>query len=392
MSQDNISFPDNFIWGAATSSYQIEGAHEEDGRGESIWDRFCTIPGKILNGDRGDLSCDHYHRCDEDIGLMKEIGLKAYRFSVAWPRIFPQGGGKVNKAGLDFYNRLVDGLLDADIDPFLTLYHWDLPQTLQEKGGWGNRDTVNYFVDYVGEVYRSLGDRVFRWTTHNEPWIVSFLGHQEGRHAPGVKELTTAIQVSHHLLLSHGKAVEVIRESGDDNTLIGIILDLHPIHPASEREEDQNAAVRYDGYFNRWFLDPIFVGSYPEDILELYGDKIPKTQEGDLEAISAKIDFLGVNYYYRTVVKDDPKGDFLGCSPLRPEGREYTGTDREVYDGVNLGGYFVWSLMDNFEWSLGYSKRYGITYVDYPSQRRVLKSSGAWYSELIRGNGFEVST
>jgi len=443
------SFPDDFIWGAATASYQIEGAHNADGKGESIWDRFCKVPGNILNGDTGDIACDHYHRYREDIQLMKKIGLKGYRFSIAWTRIFPQGKGSVNQAGLDFYNRLVDGLLEAGIQPFITLYHWDLPQVLQEEGGWANRDTINYFRDYATTVARSLGDRVHYWITHNEPWVVAFLGYAMGIHAPGIKDPSTAIQASHHLLLSHGEAVQILRENGDARTRVGITLNLAPVHPASEKEEDKQAARRFDGYLNRWFLDPIFKGSYPRDMISWYGNKSPQIQSGDMDIISRKIDFLGVNYYTRSVIKADPGEKYLGIGVVRPEGAEYTEMDWEVYppgiyelltrihndyqaptlyitengaafadkvdengevndqrrvnylkehfiqvhkaidEGVKLRGYFIWSLMDNFEWAYGYSKRFGLTYVDYATQKRIIKKSGIWYQQVIKNNGVE---
>lgn len=447
MRADLLHFPTAFTWGAATSSYQIEGAPAEDGKGESIWDRFCRIPGKVLNSETGDVACDHYHRYREDVRLMSQIGIQAYRFSIAWPRIFPQGRGAVNQLGLDFYDRLVDRLLDVGIQPFATLYHWDLPQALQEKGGWVNRDTINYFAEYAAVVSKRLGNRVVHWITHNEPWVVAFLGHGAGVHAPGVKNLSTALQVAHHLLLSHGEAVKVLKGSGDEKTQVGIALNLSPTHPASEGAEDQKAARRFDGYLNRWFLDPIFRGTYPEDMVVWYGDKAPLIQAGDLDHISVKADFLGVNYYTRGVIKADPKGGFLQTGSVKPEGSEYTETDREIYpegiyellkhlhdeydiprlyvtengadfvdeisedgavrdpcriryihehlvqaykaiqDGVNLTGYFVWSLMDNFEWTLGYSKRFGLIYVDYATGERITKESGRWYREVIEKNG-----
>ena len=444
-----LHFPEGFVWGAATASYQIEGGYAEDGKGESIWDRFCRTPGKVLNGDTGDVACDHYHRYREDVALMREIGLKGYRFSVAWTRIVPEGRGALNPAGLDFYDRLVDGLLDAGIQPFVTLYHWDLPQALQDRGGWANRDTVYAFQDYAAAVGRRLGDRVMHWITHNEPWVVAFLGHESGIHAPGITDLSTAVQVSHHLLLSHGEALCALREHGSEQTQVGITLNLSPVHPASEREEDRAAAQRFDGYLNRWFLDPVFRGTYPEDMAAWYGDRSPVVQEGDLETISAKVDFLGVNYYTRSVMAADPEGGFLQVRGVKPEEPEYTEMDWEIYpeglyellkrvhqeygisllyvtengaafadevgpdgqvedprrvaylhdhfvqahralqEGVPLAGYFVWSLMDNFEWAFGYSKRFGITYVDYPTQGRILKRSGRWYGEVIRANGVE---
>lgn len=439
-------FPDNFLWGTATAAYQIEGAYNEDGKGESIWDRFCRTPGKVQDGDRGDVACDHYHRYRDDIKLMKEISLSAYRFSIAWSRIFPQGKGQVKQDGLDFYERLIDELLDSGIEPFITLYHWDLPQALQRKGGWANRDTVGYFQDYVAKVSRKLADRVHFWITHNEPWVVSFLGHHLGIHAPGIKDLSTALKVSHHLLLSHGEAVGILRDNGDKKTQVGIALNLSPVYPASESEEDKKAAKRCDGYLNRWFLDPIYKGSYPEDMLALYGNKAPEIGAQELERISAKIDFLGVNYYTRTVVKADKKEAFLGLRQVKPSGAEFTEKKWEIYplgiyqilkrihndydepliyitengaafadkidkkgevndesrikyleghffqahraieEGVKLSGYFVWSLLDNFEWADGYSKRFGLVYTDYPTQKRIIKASGWWYKKVIEKN------
>ncbi|NOZ26964.1 MAG: beta-glucosidase [Chloroflexi bacterium] len=442
-------FPAGFLWGAATASYQIEGAWNEDGKGESIWDRFSHTPGKVLNGDTGDVACDHYHRWKDDIQLMQEIGLKGYRFSISWPRVLPTGRGKANPAGLDFYNRLVDGLLEAGIRPFVTLYHWDLPQALQEIGGWGNRDVAYYFADYAALIGRRLGDRVKQWITHNEPWVVAFVGHLYGVHAPGLTDPRLALQVSHHLLLSHGEAARALRDAGDADTQVGITLNLSPAHAASESEADQAAARRQDGFQNRWFLDPLFRGAYPPDMLELYGDLAPQVAPGDMARIQAPLDFLGVNYYTRSVVKDAPDAEIPKTQAVKPEGPEYTEMGWEVYpeglyelltrlqrdydppalyitengcafpdevneqgqvdderreaylrehfiqahraiqDGVKLRGYFVWSLLDNFEWALGYSKRFGIVYVDYPTQRRIIKRSGRWYSKVIARNTVE---
>lgn len=448
MSEEILKFPDDFLWGAATASYQIEGAYNEDGKGESIWDRFAHTPGKIYRGDTGDVACDHYHRYREDVENMKKLALKAYRFSISWPRVIPQGKGPANDAGLDFYDRLVDELLKEGIEPFITLYHWDLPQALQEEGGWANRDLAGYFADYVALVAHRLGDRVHHWITHNEPWVTSFLGYGLGMHAPGIKDLASAVQVSHHLLLSHGRAVEVLRDLGDERTVVGITLNLSPIHPASEKEEDKRAAERYDGNLNRWFLDPIFKGTYPPDMWKYYGDKVPKVLAGDMSVISKRIDFVGVNYYTRSIVKADPKQMF-GLSTLKVEGAEYTDMEWEVYprgiyeilkrvqddydpeaiyitengaafpdevdedgkvrdfrrinylkehfafahramkEGVKLKGYFVWSLMDNFEWAYGYSKRFGLIYLDYPTQKRIFKESAHWYRKVIEKNGVE---
>ncbi|MCX7969061.1 MAG: GH1 family beta-glucosidase [Armatimonadetes bacterium] len=445
-----VRFPDGFLWGVATAAYQIEGAWNEDGKGVSIWDTFSHTQGKIADGSTGDVACDHYHRWREDIALMKELGVKAYRLSIAWTRILPQGAGTVNPKGLDFYDRLVDGLLEAGIKPFITLYHWDLPQALQDIGGWANRDVAYYFADYAAVLAHKLGDRVKHWMTHNEPWVVTWAGYGAGTLAPGIKNAKVALQVAHHLLLSHGLAVEVLHNLGDSETKVGIVLNLSPVHPASDSDEDKAAAWRYDGFHNRWFLDPIFVGSYPADMWEWYGQLVPEVKAGDMAIISRRIDFLGVNYYTRSVVKNDPQGGMLKHSHVRIEGSEYTEMGWEVYpdglyelltrlnrdykipefyitengaafkdeiapdgkvhderrlnylrehflrahkaiqDGVPLKGYFVWSLMDNFEWSHGYTKRFGVVYVDYETQKRIVKDSGYWYKQVTAENGVPV--
>jgi beta-glucosidase len=442
----SLRFPNGFLWGAATAAYQIEGAATEDGRGESIWDRFSHTPGKVLGGDTGDVACDHYHRWREDIAMMRELGLRAYRLSISWPRILPAGVGAVNPAGLDFYDRLIDGLLEAGIQPYVTLYHWDLPQALQDQGGWANRDTVAAFANYADVVVRRLGDRVKNWITHNEPWCVAFLGHWLGDHAPGLRN-GPALAVAHHVLLSHGEAVPVLR-AGSPGAQVGITLNFSPAYPASESAEDQAAAQRHDGFFNRWFLDPIYGRGYPADMVELYGPLMPAIQPGDLERMAAPTDFLGVNFYNRAVIRADPNTPVLRIAQVRPEG-EYTDMDWEVYadalrallvrlqtdyapgrmyitengaayldalapdgrthdearinylaghlaaahaaigEGAALAGYFYWSLMDNFEWAWGYSKRFGIVYVDYATQRRILKDSAMFYGDVIERNGLE---
>ncbi len=452
MSNTPLIFPKDFQLGCATAAFQIEGATHEDGRGNSIWDTFCRTPGNITTGENGDIACDHYHRYKEDIQLMRTIGVSAYRFSIAWPRIFPQGNGPINSKGLDFYNRLVDELLKANIQPFVTLYHWDLPQALQDKGGWANRDTVYYYRDYAGEMARQLGDRVQGWITHNEPWVVTFLGHYWGVHAPGIKSLSTALQVSHHLLLSHGEAVSAIRQNSPSQTKVGITLILTPFYPASAVNEDHLAAQRYDGNQNRWFLDPLFKGEYPEDMVKLYGNDTPEIEQDDMKVIQSPIDFLGLNYYSRGIIKYDTQSAFFRGKESKPKDSEYTEMDWEIYpkglyvmlkrlheeyhvpaiyitengaafkdtltaddkvrehmkcvdpqrvdylqkhfeqayqaiqDGVPLKGYFIWSLLDNFEWTWGYSKRFGIVYTDYPTQHRILKQSGKWYQNLIQQN------
>ncbi len=445
-----MTFPDNFLWGTATASYQIEGAVHDGGRGETIWDRFAHTPGKIQGRDTGDTACDHYHRYREDVDAMKALGLKAYRFSTAWSRIFPEGKGRLNQSGIDFYSLLVDSLLENAITPALTLYHWDLPQALQDRGGWANRDTASYFTDYAVTLFERLGDRVKLWITHNEPWVTTFLGHAEGIHAPGIKDYAAALQVSHHLLLSHAKTVQAFREL-DSVGKIGITLNLTPMYPATDAPEDRDTALLADGYFNRWFLDPVFRGSYPEDMLELYDGKYgaPKPEEGDMDLFGkANVDFLGVNYYMREIVRSPKRKDRL-YDKVKPEGAKFTDMGWEIFpeglhvlltrlhreysppelyvtengiacrddlidnvriddddriaflrdhfsqahraiqDGVPLKGYFVWSLMDNFEWAYGYSKRFGLLYVDYPTQRRIRKKSDDWYQKVIENNGIE---
>jgi beta-glucosidase len=436
------ALPAGFLWGAGTAAYQVEGAVAEDGRGESVWDRFCAAHGNVRNGDDGAVACDFYHRYPEDIRLMQELGIDAFRFSIAWPRVLPEGTGRVNQAGLDFYDRLVDALLAAGIVPFATLYHWDLPQPLEDAGGWPARATVDAFGEFAAVVLERLGDRVGHWVTQNEPWVASWLGYGLGVHAPGRASEREALAAAHHLLLGHGRAVAIARELAP-SARVGITLDLEYVEPASECDEDREAARRFDCYRNRWFLDPVCHGAYPADALESYGELAPEIAAGDLEAISAATDFLGVNYYRRTRVAASPNGgrpvavqtaaaehtdmgwevypDGLHRLLLRVQ-REYA--PREVYvtengaaytdvrnhdgsvrdpervayldrhigavsraaaEGVPVRGYFVWSLQDNFEWAYGYSRRFGIVYVDYPTLERVPKDSYRWYRELIAG-------
>ncbi|NLG50716.1 MAG: beta-glucosidase [Chloroflexi bacterium] len=441
------AFPPDFVWGAATASFQIEGGRKE--RGEAIWDAFCRWPGKVVNGDTGDVADDHYHLYRDDVGLMARLGLGAYRFSISWPRVLPEGKGQVNAKGLDFYDMLVDALLEAGITPFVTLYHWDLPSALQRLGGWAARDTIYRFVDYVGVVADRLGDRVQHWITHNEPWVVAFLGNLEGVHAPGWEDAGLALQIAHHVLVSHGLALPVLREKSGEQAKLGITLNLSPAHPATDSPEDRAAAQRQDGYLNRWFLDPVFRGSYPADMAEWYGYLMPRIAPGDMEIIARPIDFLGVNFYTRSVIRHAEDAPFLKVAAVSPEG-EYTAMDWEVYpaaltelllrltrdyapaalyitengcayeDGVSsdghvhdpkrveyfrqhfvasqeaiaqgapLKGYFAWSLMDNFEWGFGYSRRFGITYVDYATQERIVKDSGLYYASVIKANAVEA--
>lgn len=455
-----MDFPDGFLWGTATASYQIEGAVNEDGRGPSIWDTFSHTPGRVYRGDTGDIACDHYHRLEEDLDLMADLGMQAYRFSVAWPRIQPDGSGDINKKGLDFYRRLVDGLRVRDIEPMLTLYHWDLPQTLEDQGGWTNRETSERFAEYAGVVYEALGDSVEFWITLNEPWVSAWLGYGMGVHAPGISGTDKALAATHHLLLGHGLAIEKMRSLGHGDNRLGITLNLADVRPASDDPADAEAARRVDGNANRLYLDPLFRGSYPEDMLEHYRAEsdFAFVRDGDHEIISRPLDFLGVNYYMRHTVVDGARGSDLKTAmrfadlnaatvlpegvettamgwPVEPDGfkellvrlhREYTqgpiyitengcavhdyvdpegGVDDEervsfldsyfraaheaTTQGVNLQGYMVWSFLDNFEWAEGYSKRFGLVYVDYGTQRRVPKKSARWYSEVIRRNGLE---
>ena len=301
------SFPRDFVWGAATASYQIEGAANEDGRGESVWDRFCATPGKVRNGDTGAVACDFYHRYRDDIALMRELGLDAFRFSIAWPRVIPDGRGKVNEQGLDFYDRLVDELLGNGIAPYVTLFHWDTPQAIENAGGWPLRDTVDAFAEYVEAVADRLGDRVGHWITHNEPWVVSWVGHGWGHHAPGRTSDSDALATAHHLLLSHGRAVEILRELSPKSE-VGITLNLDMPYPVTEEPGDVRAARWVDGLHNRWFLDPLFRGSYPEDMAEAWSDDLPEMREGDADVIATPIDFLGVNNYTSPLVAADENG------------------------------------------------------------------------------------
>jgi beta-glucosidase len=437
----------------ATSALQIEGGQAEGGRGESVWDRFASKPGAIADGSNPSRACDHYHRWRDDIGLMESLGVGAYRFSIAWPRVLPDGEGAPNQAGLDFYDRLVDGLLASGIEPFVTLNHWDMPQALMDRGGWPSRDAVPAFVDYAAAVTRRLGDRVRFWVTHNEPWCIATLGYEEGAHAPGVRRPASALATAHHLLLSHGGALDVIRENSPDSE-VGIVLNLVPPEPATDSVEDVDAARQFDGGFNRWYLDPLFRGEYPTDVIgdrvrrgHLESEALPFVREGDMATIRTPMDFLGVNYYSRAVVKAGPDGNPVGADVIPeekltemgwevyPQGltdtllrvhREYgppsilitesgvafpdmAGKDgrvsdprrveflrahmaaahRAIEDGVPLRGYFVWSLMDNFEWQHGYTKRFGLFRVDYDTLKRTPKESADWLRETVARNAVE---
>lgn len=439
---DGFDFPDDFVWGAATAAYQIEGAVREDGRGASIWDTFSHGQGNIADGGTGDVACDHYHRWRQDIGLIRDLNLKAYRFSVAWSRILPRGRGEINSKGLDFYSRLVDGLLEVGITPYPTLYHWDLPQALQDEGGWLRRGIVEDYLAYADIVTRALGDRVTQWTTFNEPWVFSWSGHATGEDAPGLRlGAWAALTVSHHALLAHGSTVPVIR-ANVAGAQVGIVLDMNPVEAAGDAPEDVAAARRFEGCQNRWYLDALLKGRYPEDMLEVYAPHLPAVCDGDLARICRPLDFLGVNYYRRSVVAHGSDLPPVDLRRVSPQDSDYTEMGWEVspaglydilafvhdhYDapalyvtengaafadridedgcvhdaarvryleahiaqaaravraGIPLKGYFVWTLMDNFEWAEGYRKRFGIVYTDFDNQRRLVKDSGHYLARI----------
>jgi len=439
-------FASDFLWGAATAAYQIEGSPLADGAGLSIWHRFSHTPGRTANGDTGDVACDHYRRYREDVALMKELGLQAYRFSVSWSRILPEGKGRVNEKGLDFYRRLVDELLAANIKPLVTLYHWDLPAALDDLGGWLNRDVASWFAEYATVMFRALDDRVRMWATLNEPWVVTDGGYLHGPLAPGHKNLYEAPIATHNLMRSHGAAVSAYRAIGKHQ--IGTVVNLEPKYPASQSPEDLAATNRADAYMNRQYLDPVLRGSYPPELKEMFGEAWPAFPDSDFKEMTQPIDFLGVNYYTRSVTQNDPQKVVERASRVKQPDAIYTETDWEIfpqgltdilvwvkeqygdiplyitengaaiYDppyavtdpvedpirvhylqlhlrairdaierGVNLRGYFVWSLLDNYEWSLGYSKRFGIVHVNYKTLARTPKKSARFYSEVIRSQG-----
>jgi beta-glucosidase len=432
---DDVTLPPGFLWGVASSAYQTEGALREDGRGVSIWDTFSHIPGRIRAGDTGDVACDHYHRWREDVALLAELGVGAYRFSIAWPRIIPEGAGGVNQAGLDFYDRLVDALVESNIQPFATLYHWDLPQSLEDAGGWPARATVDAFVGYAGAVTARLGDRVGWWTTVNEPRVAAKLGYRTGEHAPGRQDLSDSLAAAHHLLLAHGLTVPVIRANAP-GAHVGVVLDLNAFVAGSSRAEDLVAARLADGDDNRWYLDPLAGRGYPDDVVRATGADLAFVREGDLETIAVPLDFLGVNYYRREVVSAGglvevppmprtemgweiyPQGISEMLNRLASDypwpayvitengaafpdsvdaGGEVQDQDRIEYlrshavavlnavdDGVPVRGYLIWSFLDNFEWTEGYSRRFGLVYVDFESQSRIPKASARWFGEVAK--------
>lgn len=446
---DPKTFPPGFLWGAATSAYQIEGSPLADGAGPSNWHRFSHTPGTIANNDHGDLACDHYHRYAEDVELMREMGLKAYRFSIAWNRIFPEGRGTLNEKGLDFYRRLLDRLDDAGIQPNVTLHHWDMPLSLADQGGWTNRDSASWFADYAHTVFRALGGRVRQWATLNEPWVIVHEGYVQGSHPPGLRELPKARLATHNLLRGHGLAVQAFRADGGEGE-IGLVVNLEPKYAASEQPEDQAAMARMHAWMNRQYLDPVFMGRYPEELADIHGRDFTDFPEEDFRVIQTPIDFLGINYYSRSVVKSAPGLLPFHADRVRQDQSPHTAMDWEIFpeglkscllwvkrrygdiplyitenggafddpspvkgrvpdadrvayfrdhlraaqeaiaEGVNLKGYFAWSLLDNFEWAFGYSKRFGLVHVDYATQTRTLKDSALFYRRVIESRGAEL--
>jgi len=446
MSESHYEFPNGFLWGAATSAYQIEGSPTADGAGRSIWHRFSHTPGMTVGGDTGDVACDHYHRWKDDIALLGELGMKAYRFSIAWGRVLPDGTGTVNGRGLAFYERLVDALLERGITPLVTLYHWDLPEALDDRGGWLNPDIAMWFAEYTRAVVRTLGDRVPMWVTLNEPWVVMDGGYMFGGLAPGHRNVFEAARVTHNLLRAHGAGMQAIR--AESRAAAGLVVNLEPKYAASESVEDRAATARADAYMNRQYLDPALLGRYPEELTTIFGKGWITPGPDDMRLIQQPLDFVGVNYYSRGVTRADPGDWLLGAAKVRQPQHAYTEMEWEVYPaglsdvlnwvrerygdiplyvtengaafadrpsaagamledtprvsyfrehlraahraiaaGVPLRGYFAWSLLDNYEWSFGYSKRFGIVHVDFQTQRRTPKRSARFYADVIRTNG-----
>ncbi len=443
---ETIEFPEQFLWGAATSAYQVEGSPLADGAGPSIWQRFCHTPNLVLDGDNGDVACDHYRRYLDDVKLMRDLGLSAYRFSISWSRILPSGRGPVNPRGLDFYERLVDALLENGIEPMATLFHWDLPAALDDRGGWLNPDMAQWFADYASVVFTKLDDRIKLWATLNEPWVVTDGGYLHGALAPGHRNRFEAPIATHHLLRAHGAAVAAYRAHGRHD--IGIVVNLEPKYSASDDPADRAATERAHAYMNRQYLDPVLLGRYPERLAEIFGEAWPAWPPEDLKSISQPIDFVGINYYTRNVTRFDAAKWPLRAAPVRQKQSTYTETGWEVFPqglvdtllavkerygnprvyvtengaaffdppvasngrvadplrvdylrrhvlavhealaaGVNVHGYFAWSLFDNFEWSLGYSKRFGIVHVNFENQQRTQKDSARYYAKIIATRG-----
>ena len=438
MSSSEISrdqFPDNFTWGVATSSFQIEGAHASDGKGPSIWDTFCDIEGKIADASNGHQACEHYTRWQEDVDLICQLGVKAYRFSMSWPRVQPDGQGPWNEAGFAFYDRLINALIERGIELHLTLNHWDLPQALQDQGGWANRELCEHFTRYATEVARRFGSRLTSICTHNEPWVIAILGYEQGIFAPGIQSRSQAMQAVHHLLLSHGMALQAMRGMGCA-TPMGIVLNLSPIYPASDDAKDVAKAVLDDGLILRWYMDALFQGTYPQDVMAHLGQDAPLVMPGDLDTIAQENDFLGVNYYTRNFSSSGNPWDVASTGnqvtdmgwEVYPQGltellcrlhadyqpklllvtengaafkdhmvegvvndslrlsyiRDHIAATHEALaQGVPVGGYFAWSLMDNFEWASGYAKRFGLVHVDFETQKRTLKNSALWYQNFL---------
>ena len=443
-----MKFPENFMWGASAASFQIEGAWNEDGKGENIWDRFSHIPGNVENFDNGDVACDYYHRYSTDNNIMKELGLHTQRMSISWARILPDGIGQINQKGLDFYRRAFDDMLEKGVSPFIMLYHWDLPQRLSEKGGWLNRDTADYLADLADIIYRTFPKNIPYWGTILEPQIHAYHGYWDGKHAPGIRDFSASLLAAHNLLRAHGKMVKAFRASGAEGE-IGITNYLPYHFPISDAPEDMAACKRWDGVWNRWFLDPLFNGAYPEDMVQYYLTKnivLPEIKEGDMELISTPTDFLGLNYYYSYFIGAGNDRWPIDVKVVKPADREYTAMNwaicpdgfyntlmrcwndykkkiivtengcafddeisadgsvhdakridylkkhvtalrKAIQDGADIRGYMVWSSFDNFEWALGYGKRFGLTYVNYETQERIIKDSGKWYAKLIENNG-----
>ena len=441
-----MAFPKDFLWGCATSAYQVEGSPLADGAGPSNWYRFSHTPGRIANGDTGDVACDHYRRFEADVDLMQQLKLRAYRFSISWSRVLPTGTGRVNAAGLGFYERLVDRLLACGIQPMATLYHWDLPAALDDRGGWLNPDIAHWFAEYADVVFRKLDDRVRYWSTLNEPWVAMNDGYMLGIHAPGHRSAFEATRVAHNLLIAHGTAVQAYRASGRNQ--IGLVVNIEPKYPASQDEADLAATRRADAYMNRQFLDPALRGAYPEELPHIFGEAWPQTLAQDLATIHQPLDYIGVNYYTRSVVRNDPAAWPLRTAAVRQEGRTHTETGWEVFpqaltdtllwiknrygnppvyitengaafpdppavdgpllddplrvdylrthiravqdamnQGADIRGYFAWSLFDNLEWAYGFSKRFGLVHVDYRTLKRTPKASAHFYSRVIATNG-----